>query len=64
MPFEHCEHVYRNIGQNPCPICQGDTHETDFKLQSELHKQHILDGKDKPYKCPDCGGTIRGWWDI
>ena len=64
MPFEHCEHVYRNMNQNPCPLCGGDTHETDFKLTNDLHTQHLAEGKDAPYKCDDCGGTIRGWWDI
>ena len=64
MPFEHCQHVYRNMNANPCPLCGGDTHETDFKSTNDLHKQHLAEGKDAPYKCDDCGGTIRGWWDI
>ena len=59
-----CRHVYVNVGSDVCPDCGGYTHETDFKLRNELHKKHIADGKDQPYKCPDCGGTIRGWWDI
>lgn len=61
---EYCEHVYKTIGADICPKCGGYTHETDFKLISDLHKQHIADGKNAPYVCNDCGGTIRGWWDI
>jgi hypothetical protein len=54
MPFEHCEHVYRNIGQNPCPKCGGETHETDWKRQAELHKQWHAEGK----------AVYEGWWSI
>lgn len=60
----YCRHIYENVGADICPDCGKDTHETDFALTNKLHKQHIADGKDEPYKCKDCGGTIRGWWDI
>ena len=60
----HCRHVYEYIGSDICPDCGRYTHETDIALQRKLHKQHIEDGKDAPYKCDKCGGTIRGWWDI
>ena len=54
MPFEHCEHVYRNMNQNPCPKCGGETHETDWKAQHELHKEWIASGK----------AVYGGWWSI
>ena len=59
-----CEHVYKNLGVPICPKCGKDTHETDYKLQSELRKKHYEEGKHLANICPDCGGTIRGWWDI
>ena len=64
MPLEHCEHVYRNMKQNPCPKCGGDTHETDYDLQKDLYKKHYEEGKHLSYICDDCGGTIRKWWSI
>ena len=59
-----CRHIYEYTGLDICPDCGGYTHETNFSETAALHKQHLADGKDAPYKCPDCGGTIRGWWDI
>jgi len=64
MPTKYCEHVYKNMNANPCPLCGKDTHETDFKLQADLRKKHYEEGKHLKYICEDCGGTIRGWWDI
>ena len=52
------------MGMSICPKCGKDTHETDYKLQSELRKKHYEEGKHLANICPDCGGTIRGWWDI
>ena len=40
MPFEHCEHVYRNVNQNPCPICDGETHEVDWNLYMKQRAEH------------------------
>ena len=40
MPLEHCEHVYRNLNQNPCPICNGETHETDWNLYMKQRAEH------------------------
>ena len=54
MEFEHCEHVYRNVGQNPCPKCGKETHETNWKAQHELHKEWIASGNAK----------YEGWWSI
>lgn len=54
MPFEHCEHVYRNMNQNPCPKCGRDTHETDWSEQHALHKEWIASGK----------AVSQGWWSI
>jgi hypothetical protein len=59
-----CRHVYEYVGSDICPDCGGYTHETDFALQTELRKKHYEEGKHLQYICDDCGGTIRGWWDI
>lgn len=40
--FEYCLHVYRNVGQNPCQFCGGETHEIDWdraKLEREAHRE-------------------------
>ena len=50
----YCEHVYKNMNANPCPLCGKDTHETDWKLQHKLHKAWHEDGK----------ATYGGWWSI
>lgn len=64
MPTKYCRHVYEVVGAPICPDCGKDTHETDFKLTAQLHKQWWADGKADWSICPDCGGTIRGWWSI
>lgn len=58
-----CRHIYQRLAVATCPDCGLDTHETDFELQRELHKQWIEDGKADWNKCP-LGGTLRGWWSI
>lgn len=54
MPLEHCEHVYRDVRKNPCPICGGDSHITDFELIHKQHKEWIASGK----------AIAQGWWSI
>ena len=56
MPFEHCEHVYRNMNQNPCPKCGGNTHEINWKEQYALNKQWLKEN-------PDAWRNV-GWWSI
>ena len=57
MPiFEHCEHVYRNVGQNPCPFCGGETHEIDW----ERNKKEREDHRDKH----GWFHNTREWWSI
>ena len=51
---KYCEHVYKYMNENPCPKCGGDTHETDWKHQAELHKEWIASGK----------AELQGWWSI
>jgi hypothetical protein len=58
-----CKHVYEIIGADICPACGRDTHETNFRVQNDLHRQWIADGKADWNVCPQ-GGTIRGWWSI
>lgn len=52
--MEYCEHVYKDMGENPCPKCGKPTHEVDWKLLAEQHKQWIADGK----------AQYGGWWSI
>ena len=40
MPFEHCQHVYRDLGKNPCPFCGGDTHEIDWTRNRRELAEH------------------------
>ena len=61
---KYCKHVYEYMNANPCPLCGRETHETDFKAISKLHKQWWADGKADWSICKECGGTIRGWWSI
>ena len=57
MPiFEHCEHVYRNMGQNPCPKCGGETHEPNWKELNKTYRQWLKDN-------PDAWKSV-GWWSI
>lgn len=56
MPLEHCEHVYRDLRQNPCPKCGGDTHNIDWDLLREQRKLH-REEKGLFY-------TVREWWSI
>lgn len=58
-----CRHIYESVGQELCPDCGRDTHETDFKFEGELHRKWIEEGKADWNVCPQ-GGTIRGWWSI
>lgn len=51
---EYCEHVYKNMNANPCPKCGKETHETDWKLVAEQHKEWIASGK----------AVYGGWWSI
>lgn len=50
----YCEHVYKIMHANPCPICGGDTHETDWAEVARLHKEWIASGK----------AVSQGWWSI
>ena len=49
-----CEHVYRNMGADVCPLCGKDTHETDWQEQHKLHREWIASGK----------AVAQGWWSI
>jgi hypothetical protein len=50
----HCEHVYKHVGAILCPHCGYNTHETDWSIQHELHREWIASGKAK----------FGGWWSI
>lgn len=54
MTENYCEHVYKNMNENPCPKCKRETHETDWAYQAQLHKQWHEEGK----------ATYGGWWSI
>ena len=51
---QFCEHVYKDMGANPCPKCGGATHEIDWEKQWKLHKEWIASGK----------AVYGGWWSI
>ena len=54
MLSEYCEHVYKDMGANPCPKCGKETHETDWAKEAKLMKQWHADGK----------AVYGGWWSI
>lgn len=54
MTTTFCHHVYKNTGYDICPSCGKDTHEVDWKLLAEQHKEWITSGK----------ATYGGWWSI
>ena len=54
--LKYCEHVYRTIIANPCPICGGDTHETDWALIAKQRREH-RDQYGLFY-------TVKEWWSI
>ena len=52
-----CEHVYKYMGTDICPLCGKDTHETDWKVVHEDRRLH----KEKYglfYQAPQV------WWSI
>lgn len=51
---EYCEHVYKDMGQDLCPKCGRDTHETDWAKEAQIMKQWHADGK----------AVYGGWWSI
>lgn len=50
----YCKHVYKNVGVDICPDCNKPTHEIDWKLLAEQHREWIDSGKATP----------QGWWSI
>lgn len=50
----YCEHVYKEVSINPCPICQKDSHTVNWEEQHKLHKEWIASGK----------AVAQGWWSI
>lgn len=49
-----CEHIYRHMGMNECPLCGKPTHETNWTEVHEQHREWIASGK----------ATTQGWWSI
>jgi hypothetical protein len=37
----YCEHVYKYIHANPCPECGKETHDINWALIAEMHKDWI-----------------------
>lgn len=50
---EYCKHVYEDL-PTPCPECGGETHQTDWKLIANQHREWISSGK----------AVLQGWWSI
>ena len=49
-----CRHIYEDTGEEICPECGADTHETDWDFQHTLHRDWIASGK----------AVQQGWWSI
>ena len=56
IDFMYCQHVYKDVLEDPCPFCGGDTHKTDWKLQAKLHKKWKEENPD--------AAKYGGWWSI
>jgi hypothetical protein len=50
----YCEHVYKEMDTDLCPLCSMPTHRIDWKEVARLHKEWIDSGKATP----------QGWWSI
>jgi hypothetical protein len=44
-----CEHVYKNLGPGPCPMCGLESHTMDWKKQNKMMKQWHIDNPDAEY---------------
>jgi hypothetical protein len=62
--LKKCKHVYEYVNAPICPYCGRDTHEPDHELNARLIRENYTNGNHEKHLCSDCGGTIRGWWDI
>ena len=51
-----CEHVYKLMGVNPCPICGKPTHEINWRQENKERKDWLK-------KNPDAWREV-GWWSI
>lgn len=49
-----CEHVYKIMGTDICPLCKKPTHETNWEEIHEQHRDWIASGKS----------VAQGWWSI
>lgn len=49
-----CEHIYKEVKADICPLCNKPTHSTNWKLIAEQHKEWIASGK----------AVAQGWWSI
>jgi len=49
-----CHHVYEYTGKDLCPSCGKPTHEINWDLTHEQHRDWISSGK----------ATLQGWWSI
>lgn len=50
-----CEHVYKDMGTDICKLCGAQLHETDWKLQNQLHRE---------WKIANPNAKSEGWWSI
>lgn len=51
----YCEHVYRDVKENPCEYCGKETHALNWSKENELAKKWREDN-------PNAG--FGGWWSI
>lgn len=52
--MKYCEHVYRDMRTDVCPLCGKELNETDWALIHKQHRDWIDSGKAVP----------QGWWSI
>ena len=51
-----CEHIYKNMGAEICPLCNNPTHEIDWVKENAMHRKWLKDN-------PDAWKSV-GWWSI
>jgi len=51
-----CPHIYKNVNASICPMCSGDTHETNWAEQNKLNAQWKIDNPNLV--------KYGGWWSI
>ena len=54
--MSYCAHVYKDMGQEICPLCGKSAHSINWAKENKLMKQWLKDN-------PDAWKEV-GWWSI